>query len=131
MAVPDAMERKRLLFLIVLLFSALYYVVRIAIFYAGLSGSMEFEEPQTEMVEGMVLFSFLAIGVVGLAMLPGLYLGKHWAFWGTVAVSAYTVVFDLWAFLMVQSSAGAGIIPAGVILGYLVYTRKEYLAPAS
>ena len=120
------MQRRRALLLIVL-FAAIYYVVRVAIFYAGVWGNMAFEEEQSALVEDFVLYSFLAIGVVGLAFLPGVYLQKPWGFWGTVAVGAYTVAFDLWALVAVQASAGAGIIPAGVITGYLVLTRSEFL----
>jgi len=78
-------------------------------------------------VENVVSVSFLAIGLVGLLMLPGLYLMKSWGFWGTIAVSVYTIVFDLWAYLEVQSSAIAGIIPAGITLGYLLFARRDYL----
>lgn len=108
-------------------FAALYYVVRIAIFYAGVSGNMSFEEDQSDLVEGFVLYSFLAIGVAGLALLPGVYLHKPWGFWGTMLVSAYTIAFDLWAFVAVQSSAGAGVVPASIILGYLLVTRKDFM----
>lgn len=121
------MERKKVILLLVVLFAALYYVVRVAIFYAGVSGDMAFEEGQSALVEAFVLYSFLAIGVAGLALLPGLYLGRAWGFWGTAAVSVYTIAFDLWALVAVQSSAGAGVVPAGVVLGYLVLTRRERL----
>ncbi len=120
------MERKRVLLSLVVLFSALYYVVRIAIFYAGVSGDMAFEEEQSDLVEGFVLYSFLGIGVSGLALLPGVYMMRLWGLWGTVVVSAYTVVFDLWALVAVQSSAAAGIVPALVIMGYLLLTRRDF-----
>lgn len=125
------MERKRILLLLLVLFAALYYVVRVAIFYLSTTGSMEFEEEQSELVEAVVAYSFLAIGVVGLVLLPGVYLLRPWGFWGTVAVSAYTILFDVWALVAVQSSAGAGILPAAVIMGYLLLTRREYLGGGS
>jgi len=121
------MERKRMLLVLVVLFAALYYVVRLAIFYTSVSGNMEFEEEQSAFVEDFVSYSFFAIGLIGILMLPGVYLLKHWGFWGTVAVSAYSIAFDFWAFLMVQSSAAMGIIPAAVILGYLQMTSQDFL----
>lgn len=123
------MERKRVLLLLLLLFAALYYAVRVAIFYAGVSGDMSFEEDQSALVEAFVLYSFLAIGVAGLLLLPGVYLHRPWGFWGTVVVSAYTIIFDLWALAAVQASAGAGVVPAAAIAGYLLLARRDFLGP--
>lgn len=126
----SAMDRKRALFLLVVLFSALYYVARIAIFYAGISGDMSFEEEQSALVENIVLYSFLLIGVAGLALLPGVYTHKTWGLWGTVTVSVYTIVFDVWALVAVQTSAGAGVVPAAVIAIYLVLHRGDFKCEA-
>lgn len=123
------MERKRLLLLILVIFSAVYYIVRVAIFYQGIAGNMEFEETQTELIEGVVSYSFLAIGAFGLLFLPGVHMLRQWGLWGTLAVSAYTVAFDVWAVVAVQPSAGAGIVPAAVIALYLVLVRKDFAAP--
>lgn len=120
------MDRKRLILILFAAFSALYYVVRIAIFYQGLTGNMQFEEEQSALVESLVLYSFLAIGVLGLVFLLGVLIRRPWGLWGTVAVSAYTIAFDVWALLLVQSSAIAGVVPAGVIAMYLLLTRKDY-----
>lgn len=119
------MERKTIVLMLVMLFAAVYYVVRVAIFYLGVTGSMEFEEEQSALVEAIVLYSFLAIGVAGLLTLLGVHFRRLWGFWGTMAVSIYTVVFDLWAFVAVQPSAGAGVIPAAVIAGCFVLMRKD------
>lgn len=121
------MERKTAFLTLVMLFAAVYYVARVAIFYLGVTGSMEFEEEQSAIVEAIVIYSFLAIGVAGLLTLPGVYLRRPWGFWGTMVVSAYTVVFDLWAFVAVQPSAGAGVIPAAVIAVSLVLVRKDLI----
>ena len=121
------MELKRVVLVLVVLFAALYYAVRVAIFYMSTTGSMEFEEEQSALVEAFVSYSFLAIGVAGLALLPGVYLLRPWGFWGTVAVGTYTVAFDVWALAAVQSSAAAGIVPAAVITGYLLLTRGDYI----
>ncbi len=124
-----SMDKKRVILILVLLFAAVYYIGRLGIFYVGVTGDMAFEEPQSQLVENVVSASFLVIGVVGLLMLPGVYLSKTWGFWGMIAVSAYTMVFDIWAGLFVQSSAAAGIIPAAVIVSYLLVTRKDYVRP--
>jgi hypothetical protein len=120
-------ELKRTALVVVVVFAALYYAVRVAIFYMSTTGSMEFEEEQSDLVEAFVAYSFLAIGVAGLALLPGVYLLRPWGFWGTVAVGIYTIAFDVWAFLAVQSSAGAGVVPAAVVTGYLLLSRDDYL----
>ncbi|MBN1677343.1 MAG: hypothetical protein JW880_02275 [Candidatus Thermoplasmatota archaeon] len=125
------MDRKRLFLFLFVAFAAIYYVVRIAIFYLGFSGEMDFEEEQSGLVEGVVIYSFLAIGVLGLAFLPWIYMRRSWGLWGTVAVSAYTMAFDVWAFVLVQSSAAAGVLPAVVIAVYLLVTRKDYTGAKS
>ncbi|MDH3365943.1 MAG: hypothetical protein OEM29_08090 [Thermoplasmata archaeon] len=121
------MERKKALLILVLLFAAGYYLARVVIFYAGATGNMEFEEEQASLVEDTVIYSFLGIGVAGLLLLPGIFLHEVWGFWGTIAVSIYTIIFDLWAFATVQVSAAIGIIPAAVIIGYLMLMRNDYL----
>lgn len=124
------MELKRVLQVLVVVFAAIYYVARVGIFYVGTSGEMQFEEEQYQLVESVVTFSFLAIGVIGLITLPGVHLLKPWGFWGTIVVSVYTIVFDIWAYAFVQSSAAAGIIPAAVLLVYMLLVRKDYLSGA-
>jgi hypothetical protein len=121
------MERKKALLLLVVLFAAFYYAARVAIFYMSTTGSMQFEEEQSDLVEAVVAYSFLAIGVAGFVFLPGVYLRKPWGFWGTIAVGLYTIAFDVWALLAVQSSAGAGIVPAAVVTGYLLLSRGDYI----
>ncbi|MEM4276608.1 MAG: hypothetical protein QXQ13_03855 [Thermoplasmata archaeon] len=120
-------ERKKIVLTLVTLFAAVYYAARLAVFYASLSGDMEFESEQSAAVEALVVYSFLAIGISGLVMLPGMYKCRPWGFWGTLAVSVYTIGFDLWAFATVQSSAAMGILPAAIISAYLVATRKQFI----
>lgn len=110
-------------------FAGMYYVMRLALFYEGLAGNAEFESDQSALVEGVVIYSFLLIGVAGLLFLPGVYLLKRWAFLGTLIVSGHTIVFDVWAAIAVQASAAAGIIPAAVIAGYLLHARNEFRSP--
>ena len=122
-------QRKRISLVLVVVFAALYYIGRVAIFYSGATGNMEYEQPQSVLVENVVSYSFLAIGVIGLLMLPGVFFYKQCGFWGTIAVSAYTIVFDIWAFLLVQSSAAIGIVPAALVMGCLFLMRRDFLDP--
>lgn len=121
------MQFKKVLLVLMVLFATVYYVARVGIFYLGITGEMDFEEEQSALVEAVVLYSFLSIGVAGLLLLPGVFLQKPWGFWGTVAISVYTIVFDVWAYAAIQSSAAAGVIPAAVLLIYLVLSRKDFM----
>ena len=123
------MDKKKAALVLVVLFATVYYAARIGIFYAGATGDIEFEEEQSATVEAFVNYSFLAIGVAGLLTLPGLYFGRPWGQWGTLAVSMYTIAFDVWALLLVQSSAAAGVIPAGILTVYVLLRMKGYLDP--
>ncbi len=117
------MEKKKALFLIVLVFAGLYYIGRLAV----LSAAPEFENEVSDLESDVVHYSFLVIGVLGLLLLPGLALHKPWSFWGTLALSLYTVAFDLWALVFIQPSAAAGIIPSAGIAGYLLVARRDFL----
>lgn len=121
------MQLKRVLSVLVMLFAAIYYAARVGIFYLGATGEMQFEEEQSALVEAVVIYCFLAIGVAGILMLPGVYLRKPWGFWGTIAIGVFTIIFDVWAYLTVQSSAAAGIIPAAILTGYLLLTKKDFV----
>ena len=121
------MQLKRVLSGLVIILAAIYYVARIGIFYLGTTGEMQFDEEQSAFVEAVVIYSFLAIGVVGILMLPGVYLKKSWGLWGTIVIGVYTIIFDVWAYLTVQSSAAAGIIPGAILTGYFLLTKKDFL----
>lgn len=120
-------DKKRTLSLLLILFAALYYIVRIIIFFASVTGSMGFEEEQSSLVHDFVRLSFLAIGALGLLVLPGVHRRQLWGYWGTLAISVYTIVFDIWAFFAIQSSAIAGVIPAAILVGYVLVTGRQIL----
>jgi hypothetical protein len=52
---------------------------------------------------------------------------RPWGFWGTVAISAYTIAFDIWGLAAIAPSAAAGIIPAVVLIVYLILMKDAYL----
>ena len=123
------MKGKNVAFVIFLLFCAVYYIARLAVFAMALGGTNSFEHEVSKLAGQIVLGSFLGIGVVGFALLPGVALHKPWGFWGTVVLSVYTVAWDVWAAVWVQSSAAIGIAPAAIIMVYLLLYRKDYLGP--
>jgi hypothetical protein len=97
----------------------------------SLTGTNSFEHEVSPVAEAIVFYSFLGIGVIGFALLPGIALHKWWGLWGTVLLSAYTIAWDLWAAVWVQSSAAIGIFPAAIIMVYLLLYRKDFLAAAA
>jgi len=124
------MKGKNAVFVVFLLFCVVYYIARLAVYAMALSGTQSFEHEVSDLAEAIVFYSFLGIGVIGFALLPGVALRKWWGFWGTMLLSAYTVVWDVWAAIWVQSSAAIGIAPAAIIMGYLLLYRKDFLTKA-
>ncbi len=124
------MKGKRIVFVLFLLFCVVYYIARVSIFtWSSSLGTDAFEHEVSELSVAIVSYSFLMIGVLGFIFLAGIVLHKPWGFWGTIAVSAYTVAWDIWAAIWVQSSAAIGIAPAIIIMGYLLLYRKDFLGP--
>ncbi len=122
------MKGKTIVFVLFLLFCVVYYIARLAVFAMALGSTNSLEHEISQLAENIVFGSFLAIGAIGLALLPGVALYRPWGFWGTVALSLYTVAWDIWAAVWVQSSAAIGIAPAVIIMGYLLLYRKDFLA---
>ncbi len=122
------MKGMSVFFALFLVFCVVYYIARLAVFAMALSGTNSFEHEVSQLAEDIVFGSFLAIGALGFALLPGVALHKPWGWWGTMAISAYTIAWDVWAAIWVQSSAAIGIAPAAIIMGYLLLFRKDFLA---
>ena len=110
-----------------LLFAAVYYFARLGLFYAGVTGTVDFDVEVSSLTRDVVNYSCLAIGAFGFLFLLGIYLAKPWGFWGTIAVSLYTIAFDAWAVATIQPSAALGMIPGAVLIAYLLLTRRGYL----
>ncbi len=125
------MKGRRVVFVLFLLFCAVYYIARLAVFGVAIGGTNSLEHEVSPLAEAVVTYSFLAIGAIGLVFLPGIVFHKVWAFWGTIALSAYTVAWDIWAAIWVQSSAAIGIFPAAIIMGYLLLYRKDFQVTAA
>ena len=125
------MKPNRVLHMLIVLFAAVYYVARIAIYYAVSAESMDTDVEMTDLENAVTGISFIAIGVLGLLSLPWFYRMRPWGFWGTLAISVYTIVFDIWGLVAIAPSAAAGIIPAAVLLGYVMVFRHTYLGTAA
>lgn len=113
-------------FALFLLFILAYNLFRVALFAMTQTGGITTDHPLDPLVNAIVVYSELAIGIVGLAAVPGLVRFKAWGFWTTAAVNAYAIVFDAVAAVGVQLSAAGGVIPPVVILLVLVLFRSRF-----
>ncbi len=120
---------RRTLFAAFLLFLVAYNVFRIALFFMTQSGAVKPDHPLDPTVNAIVVYSELAIGLVGLLAVPGLLWSKPWGFWLTVAVSLYAILFDAVSAVVVQPSAAGGVMPPVVVLLFLLLLRAR-LIPA-
>ena len=131
MAMPPSAKKPRVWpFALFLLFVLAYNVFRVALFAMTQTGAIKPDHPLDATTDVIVVYSELAIGLGGLAAVPGLVWSKAWGFWATVAVNAYAIVFDAVSAVVVQPSAAGGIVPPVIILlGLLLFRRR--LMPAS
>jgi uncharacterized membrane protein (DUF2068 family) len=72
---------------------------------------------------------FGLIGLIGLVSAFGLLLSAKWGFYGMIAISAVTIVYDVWAMVAIQFTAAMGLVLPVVFIVYLVM-RKERLLTA-
>lgn len=121
------MKPNRVLHILIVLFAAVYYVARIVIYYAVSTESTDTGVEMTDLESAVTGISFIAIGVLGLLSLPWFYRMRPWGFWGTIAISVYTIVFDIWGLVAIAPSAAAGIVPAVVLLVYVLVMKDAYL----
>lgn len=69
---------------------------------------------------------FLFLGLCGVVLTYGLLTGKRWGYTGTIGISAFTIVFDVWAIIAVQPTALMGLVLPVVFIVYLVLRRNEF-----
>ena len=55
-----------------------------------------------------------------------LWTQKRWGYFGTLALSAATIAFDVWAIVTVQWSAAMGIVLPALFIAYLLLIRKDF-----
>lgn len=69
---------------------------------------------------------FLLLGVLGLAATAGLVMRTQWGYYGTMIVSAATIVYDLWAAVAIQASAVFGMVVPVILIVYLVMRKDAF-----
>ena len=126
MATPASPKTRRWPFALFLAFLLGYNLFRVALFAMTQNGAVKPDHPLDPWVNAIVVYSELAIGVVGLVAVPGLTWSKSWGFWTTLAVSAYAIVFDAISAFAVQPSAAGGVIPPVAILLVLFVLRRRF-----
>jgi len=70
----------------------------------------------------------MVLGIAGLIALPSLILLSRWGYWGTLVVSAATIIFDLWAIFAILWTALAGVFVPTLLLLYLVPKQSQFVA---
>ena len=126
MAHAAAAPGRRWPFALFLGFILAYNLFRVALFAMTQTGTVTTDHPLDPAVDAVVEYSELAIGLAGLAAVPGLVRSASWGFWATVAVNAYAIVFDAASAVGVQASAAGGVVPPVVILVLLVLFRRRF-----
>ncbi len=131
MAIPASKKPRVWRFALFLLFVLAYNVFRVALFAMTQRGAVKPDHPLDATTNAIVVYGELAIGLVGLAAIPGLLRSKRWGFWVTVAVNAYAIAFDAVSAVGVQPSAAGGVVPPGVILLVLFLFRHRFFPVTS
>lgn len=127
MAAPIARKPRAWAFTLFILFVVAYNLFRVALFAMTQTGAVKPDRPLDSLTNGVIVYSELAIGLIGLVAVPGLLGSKAWGFWGSIAVNAYAIVFDAVAAVAVQASAAGGVIPPLLILLGLIAFRHRFL----
>lgn len=127
MSLPSTPRPRRLVFAFFLLFLIAYNLFRVALFVMTQNGAVKPDRPLDPLVNSVIVYSELVIGVVGLLAIPGIVWAKPWGFWLTVAVSAFAIVFDAWSAVVVQPSAAGGVAPPLLVLLFLALYRSRFL----
>ncbi len=127
--VPRGSGVRRWPFAIFGLFVLAYNLFRVALFAMTQTGAVKPDHPLDALTNAIVVYSELAIGVVGLAALPGLLWAKPWGYWATVGINVYAIVFDAASAVAVQLSAAGGVVPPVIIVAALALAfRRRFLA---
>ncbi|MHC1710127.1 MAG: DUF2127 domain-containing protein [Methanomassiliicoccales archaeon] len=84
------------------------------------------ETPVSDELMMFINGMFYLLGALGLITAFGLWTQKRWGYFGTLVLSAATIVFDVWAIAAVQSSAAMGIVLPALFIAYLLLVRKDF-----
>ncbi len=84
------------------------------------------ENPVSDELMMFINGMFYLLGALGLITAFGLWTQKRWGFFGTLVLSAATIVFDVWAIVTVQSSAAMGLVLPALFMIYLLLIRRDF-----
>ncbi len=84
------------------------------------------ENPVSDEMMMFINGMFYLLGAFGFVTAFGLWTQKRWGYFGTLVLSAATIVFDVWAIVTVQSSAAMGIVLPALFIAYLLLIRRDF-----
>ncbi len=84
------------------------------------------ENPVSDEMMMFINGMFYLLGAFGFVTAFGLWTEKRWGYFGTLVLSAATIVFDVWAIVTVQSSAAMGIVLPALFIVYLLMIRMDF-----
>ena len=112
---------------VVCVLAILQGILRFAIAFSILTGNgPELENPVSEELSMAINFIFIMLGAMGIVTVIGLWNQKAWGFVGTIVLSVGTIIFDLLAGILIQSSAYMGMILPLVFIVYLYLNRQDF-----
>ena len=85
------------------------------------------ENPVTDPLLPLAIPFFL-LGAFGIVTAIGLLAGRSWGVYGTIALSAVTIIYDAWAMAAVQCTAVMGMVLPAIFIIYLMiasYRSKQ------
>ena len=104
-------------------------VLRLVFYYEAEFAGVQLLQPMPPASTMALVNSInLILGLAGLAVISGLLLTTRWGYWGTVAVSLLTIIFDGVSAASVSPTALAGLILPVIFLLVLVPRRSSYIA---
>lgn len=110
---------------IVTILSVLQSIFRFVFFYLGMTGAALLEVEIASSTQQIIMIIFLLIGVSGLITAFGLYQMRNGGYWGTVLLSAFIIIFDIWG-LTIQQTAAMGFILPVISLLILLRIRNKF-----
>jgi hypothetical protein len=115
------------IFVSIALFVAIESILRLIFFYLGTFSGYQLITPSPPaFVMGFINGFSLALGIVGLLVIPGLMFYRAWGYWGTLMLCIVTIGFDGWAVATVTWTASAGLLIPIVALIYLIGKHNNF-----
>ncbi|UCE11726.1 MAG: hypothetical protein JSW61_07295 [Candidatus Thorarchaeota archaeon] len=103
-------------------------VLRLCFAYMSVTGVQLLDIQVSQLTIQILNLSFVSLGVVGLLVSVGLWLGKRWGLIGAAVVSVATIIFDIWG-MTLQFTAALGFIVPALVLGYIMVARTRLTIP--